>query len=353
MRAGSPEKVGRLTEPVIGNGLEAVERSPATGGPILLMGMPRSGTTWIGKIFDSHPRTIYRHEPDNFTAIRELPLLTESEKWPQYEAVLRGAVSEILALRQTKVAASRPVFGKSYFLPGERAAHRLANFASKALARLLGEFEVPDWRNYAALRDAPLVWKSIESVGRLGTLVRALPGSRAALLVRHPCGYVASVLRGEARRQFEDGCSSSEDYGVFELLVDLPEAKERGLTIDRLHHLSPVERLAWRWVLFNEKAMNDIDAIDRARVFRYEDFCRNPESTTRAAFDFAGLSWSPQTEDFLRASTSADDARYYAIVKDPLRAAMKWQTELDAADIDGILRIAGDTRPGKLFTEEA
>ena len=36
--------------------------------PILLFGMPRSGTTWLGKIFDSHPQVLYRHEPDYLAA---------------------------------------------------------------------------------------------------------------------------------------------------------------------------------------------------------------------------------------------------------------------------------------------
>jgi hypothetical protein len=33
---------------------------------ILVFGLPRSGTTWLGKIFDSHPETLYRHEPDSW-----------------------------------------------------------------------------------------------------------------------------------------------------------------------------------------------------------------------------------------------------------------------------------------------
>ena len=42
--------------------------------PILAIGMPRSGTTWIGKILDSHPRTLYRHEPDTWRRLDTIPL---------------------------------------------------------------------------------------------------------------------------------------------------------------------------------------------------------------------------------------------------------------------------------------
>ena len=31
---------------------------------ILIVGAPRSGTTWLAKILDSHPDVLYRHEPD-------------------------------------------------------------------------------------------------------------------------------------------------------------------------------------------------------------------------------------------------------------------------------------------------
>lgn len=31
---------------------------------ILILGSPRSGTTWLAAIFDSHEDILYRHEPD-------------------------------------------------------------------------------------------------------------------------------------------------------------------------------------------------------------------------------------------------------------------------------------------------
>lgn len=320
-----------------------------TAATILLLGMPRSGTTWIGKIFDSHPQTIYRHEPDNFTAIRDLPLLTLIEDQSRYQATLDSLIPAMLALRHTKVVMSRPVFSKRYFWPGERSVRSFAAFSGKGLARVLGELRFPEWRDYRAVSDGVPVWKSIESVGRLGTLANGLKGSKTLLLIRHPCGYVASVLRGEARGKFEDGGSSSEDYGVFDLLLPLPEARARGLTMDILKGLTPVERLAWRWVLFNEKAMREIEQTPSAKVFRYEDFCNDPEATTRSAFDFVGLTWDAQTSSFLRASTAGDDQRYYAVVKNPKHAASKWKDELGAEKIEQILRITASSKPGQLY----
>ena len=37
---------------------------------ILVLGYPRSGTTWLAKIFDSHPDILYRHEPDELSPAR-------------------------------------------------------------------------------------------------------------------------------------------------------------------------------------------------------------------------------------------------------------------------------------------
>ena len=47
----------------------SVEALAATA--ILIVGAPRSGTTWLAKIFDSHPATLYRHEPDEIVPARD------------------------------------------------------------------------------------------------------------------------------------------------------------------------------------------------------------------------------------------------------------------------------------------
>src|SRR5580692_5237881 len=68
---------------------------------ILILGSPRSGTTWLAKIFDSHPDILYRHEPDELTLPE--PGLDPAEQVRQW-----------LRQRGLRAAAKRPDFSKSW-----------------------------------------------------------------------------------------------------------------------------------------------------------------------------------------------------------------------------------------------
>lgn len=46
---------------------------------LVVLGSPRSGTTWLGKIFDSHPDVLYLHEPDTIRRNWDIPFLPEGE----------------------------------------------------------------------------------------------------------------------------------------------------------------------------------------------------------------------------------------------------------------------------------
>ena len=196
---------------------------------------------------------------------------------------------------------------------------------------------------------ASLVWKSIESVGRLGLVLDALPTSRAMLLIRHPCGYIASVLRGDSQLRFEDNRRSSEDYGILEQLLATPLAQDKNLSLEFFRELSPEERLAWRWVLFNDQAIRDAKNSGRCAVVRYEDVCNDPVKQMQKHFAFAGLDWSLQTESFIEKSTGRSDDAYYSVFKDSKLAAVKWRQELAPDVIERILNVVSGTVPGSLF----
>lgn len=319
---------------------------------ILLFGMPRSGTTWIGKIFDSHPDTLYRHEPDSWGLLNALPLAAALEETERYQDTIRTFCAQLPGMSRTKVAASTPIFPKNYYSPLRYQLFRLNVFAVKAAARVAGEQPVHNFIRAADLPRIRVVWKSVESLGRLGVVARAMQPCHGIHIARHPCGYVASVLRGESRRKFGDEVAASEDTPLLERWLDTPAARRHGLTLDGLKAMHPVERLAWRWVLYNAKAMQDVAEQPGCMTLRYEDLCRDPLGVARQLFEFTRLPWNPQTERFVSESTSRDVGRYYSVVKDPLKASSKWKGELSAEDIDRIYAVVAQTEPGALYPRD-
>lgn len=316
--------------------------------PILLVGMPRSGTTWIGKIFDSHPDTLYRHEPDSVEPIEGVPLVPRVGDWRRYRPAVEAFLRRIPDMRALKVSGSMPVFPKRYLSAFGLYRLRAGIAGAKLAARFAGEWPAPRAGRRPGSGDVRLVWKSIESTGRLGVLVRCAP-MRAVLILRHPCGYVASVLRGEARGKFGDRGSSSEDYGILEMLLDTPAGRSSGVTLETLRSLSAVERLAWRWRLFNDQALDDTQGREDVLVLNYEDLCAAPSAQVERLFRFAGLAFSEQTERFVAASTSTRRGGYYAVFKDPRAAAGRWRGELAPEDVARILAVAAAGPAGSRF----
>ncbi len=321
-------------------------------GCILVFGMPRSGTTWIGKLFDSHPDTLYRHEPDSMQPL-SMPLFPEKENASQYHLELARFVASLPYHRSTKVVGKQPLFPKSYQSGPALHAYRVSVAVAKAASRA--------WRNAPCLyrptaadcERVRLVWKSIESPGRLAACIEALPEARAIHLMRHPCGHVASVLRGEAARRFGDLVPSGEELWLLKMLLATSVGKTHNLTMDELKGLTPEERLTWRWVLTQEQILADVEHNPRVFTVRYEDVCAEPVAMTRRMFEFADLDWRPQTEEFIHASTEATDADYYSVFKQPQASAERWRSELTPQVIERILKVFRRSHLYRFYTDDA
>ena len=307
-------------------------------GPILIFGLPRSGTTWIGKLLDSHPDTLYRHEPDSVYRLA-MPLFPEMHEAGRYRQELEQFVAALPDMRILKIVGKQPLFPKNYHSSPALAAYRASATFVKFAGRILPGMPMPYRPTGAGFEQRCLVWKSIESLGRLGVCLEALPGAWAIYLLRHPCGYVASVLRGEAGHRFAERTPASEDYGIFEMLLATASARNRGLTMDDLKKTTPEERLAWSWVLTQEKVLADTRNSDRILPVRYEDVCGSPVAETRRMFEFAGLSWHPQTQAFITASTTRPQQDYYSVFKNPAASAERWRSDLSSQVIGRVLRI--------------
>jgi hypothetical protein len=289
---------------------------------VLLFGMPRSGTTWIGKLFDSHKDTYYLHEPDSVMPDYEMPLLMGETCQPNR---LSQHVKTWLSPDSEKVIASRPFFNKSYlgFLPW-----RLFLFTAYA-CKLTARLGLPFMRRPLRIQSKPpvLVWKSIESLGRLPAL-HLTSNTISIHIMRHPCGQIASTLRGEEMAQFDGSLISSQDWDLFEKL--LKQSGETRFSLQQIKAMTPEERLTLRWGIINDYALQ-IQASEKAVVLIYEDLCRDPKGQLTELFNKVGLELAEQTSQYLDQSTQGEDKAYYATRKNPLVAAYKWREQLTPA----------------------
>ncbi|HET8555182.1 MAG TPA: sulfotransferase [Rhodanobacteraceae bacterium] len=311
-------------------------------GCILVFGMPRSGTTWVGKLFDSHPDTLYRHEPDSVHRL-SLPLYPDEASARFYRHELEQFVASLPRMRSPEVVGKQPLFAKSYQSRAALAAYRASVIFAKAASRVKRNFPCPYRPTADGTAQARIVWKSIESPGRLGACMEALPKARAIHLMRHPCGYVASQLRGAATKRLSNSEADANNPWTLKMLLATSAGKAHELTLDDARHLAPEERLAWRWVLTEEKILADVAHDRRVLTVRYEDVCAEPFTMTRKMFEFTGLNWQAQTGAFVRASTEtvqrATDTDYYSVFKPSQAAAERWRYELAPEVIERILRI--------------
>lgn len=317
---------------------------------ILLLGAPRSGTSWLAKIFDSHPDVLYRHEPDTVVRNHELPWMCTQDSVAEYREAARVYLQKLLETATLKTAGSLPIFPKRYQSAWLRhlRSGRIYGLRAMEMAgarRFVRGVPVPDLVDVARHPELRVVIKSVSSRGRARLFAEAFPGSRIVFIVRDPFGQVASMLRGAALGKFESPVPVGE-------LLATEQARRYGLTEALFEALPVVEQFAWNWAILNEKAIDDLAGIDTVKVLRYQDLCEQPMLQARQLLAFAGLPWDPQTERFIeRSTTFSGRDRYYQVFKNTTAAMNRWREELAPEDQRRILAVVKATSLAPLCPE--
>lgn len=240
----------------------------------MIFGVPRSGTSWIGQIFNSSPRVAYRFQP----------LFSYEFK----DALDESATAEEIARFHTQIADAKSDF-----------VLQTVNVSGSA---------APSFRKRAP---ELLVWKEVRYLNILPNLA-ARASCRLILVARHPCAVVNSWLR--APREFRPEWRPEEEW-------QLANKKNEG----RPENYFGYERWKSAMRLF----VNLADQFpERTSLLRYEDVVREPLHVTEEAFALCGLPLEQQTRDFLEQSTASDDSDPYGVSRqspDPDR----WRYELD------------------------
>jgi hypothetical protein len=317
---------------------------------ILVFGMERSGTTWIGKIFDSHPDVIYKHEPDSVNKLSSIPLFFKGD-YDQHRAVVSSYVNDLPAMNAPSICAKHPIFDKNYLNLVTYNFIKFNSLLSKIFKRYL-KVDMPIFYKFRRhLSSSRLVWKSIESMSRYGVLSSILKDTKKVLIIRHPCGFVASVVKGKRSGHMTSLSDDYIDVNFWRARLTSEVSREYNLTMEKILSMTQVEELSWRWLVDNNQALRDLRSDPNAITVVYDDLCDNTEEEAKKVFEFCELSWTKPTEDFLSLSTARNDDKYFSVFKDPGESANKWKKQLDIEDINIIKTITMDREgASKYFT---
>lgn len=306
----------------------------------VVLGAPRSGTTWLSKIFDSHPDVVYRHEPDLVAIHADVPHICPDGDEARHVAVTREHFLRLRDLRSLKTVGSRPLFPKSYEMAPLRYARAamltgLRGMLQVVPAQTVNRVPVPEFIPAERRKQLHLVMKSVVSMGRAGLLAEALPEARFIMILRNPFGQIASRLRGEAERKLSRRIRDPE-------LPSLRRAREFGLTEEVLHNCSDVEYFAWEWAILTQKAIDELEGRENVRLVRHKDLVRDPLAQARRLLEFAGVDWREENAAFVtRSSSHQGPDGYFQVMRDRTTVLDRWRKLLSPdqqAQIKGVIR---------------
>lgn len=253
---------------------------------ISLHGAPRSGTSWLGKIFDSHPDVAYRFQP-------------------LFSYRFKGAIDS-----DSPPDAVRQFLQQLYGVIDDSFILQLPQAARGAHPQAFKKASIPD----------VLVMKEVRYHYVIPALMRAVPDAKFVGIVRHPCAVINSWLK--TPREFRPEWDAMAEWR------NAP-SKNQGLR-EEYYGFTKWKELAHQFLTIACNRPNDFLLV------RYEALVTNPESEIEKLFAFCGLEVHSQVRDFLRASQEheVDDPDSVFRTADVME---RWRTELAAPIREAIL----------------
>ena len=280
-------KDSSFTTRLVGRGLGNVWNEMFHPPPIVLLGTHRSGTSWLGRLFEACPGTVYWSEPRPVwmrgDPKRDDDAIPADRATPQICDAIREAF-------QHRVQAA----GGGQFCEKTPSNCLRAEFVARVL---------PEARFVLVVRDGRSVLRSSDEMQGQGINRRRLITRLREVPPWHWPKYVPIALETLGAKLFKRKLSwwGPKPAGWREAM-----------------HMSKGARLGWQWSETLRSALDATEQFSQDRVFqfRYEDMMASPKQTMGALVDFCGFDHGQVMID--RAVKEADPTRID-----------RWRSELD------------------------
>lgn len=250
---------------------------------ILLMGMPRSGTSWLSQIFDSNKNTKLRLSP-------------------LFSYAFKNAVNEKSSKNDWNILLEKVYKAED-------------DFMNQTVRKNKGEYPNFEEKNtnpeFLVIKDTRyhnLTEKSLEMIN----------GLKIIYIVRNPCGAIHSWLT--APREFPATANPKEEWR---------NGKCRKTGEEEFWGFNDWKKVTTLYMDLQKKYPNKI------KIISYEELVDNPAKLTNEIFEFTNLNLEEQTLEFLKKSQSSHVKNEYAVFKNP-KVKDRWKNELNKNIINEI-----------------
>lgn len=251
---------------------------------VCIHGVPRSGTSWLGQIFNSSPNVAFRYQPLFSHAFKSF--VDQSSSRQRIDIFFQ----EILATKDPFILLKDPEFHKGY-----------------------PEFEKNNEPTH-------LVTKEVHCHYVLENLIREKAGIKIIGIVRHPCAVISSWIH--APREFD---------ATWDICEEWRSAPKKN--VGTRQNYFGYEK--WKEVAIDFLALRG-KYPDNFFLLRYSELNKSPLETAHRVFQFCGLPLAKQTVRFIECSKSRSDHHPYSVFRtgDP---DDKWSHMLDMSISSEIL----------------
>lgn len=307
----------------------------------LILGYPRSGTTWFANLFNTHPDVVYRHEiigrchqdfPEElFKKLKFDHSLTDTEYKKAIKIILSPNVESDRA----------PFFKKRHLALNYPKFHYICWLASKTSSLFKPFYKYMFYPRGPHLK---LVIKETRSTMNMDSIIEGIRSDKNIILFRHPCGAIASSVIGIETGKMQHSSNVDREHW-FEENKDREYIEKLNLNTTQIRSLPEHEYLALRWRLQNEDYLAFSTRSSNNIYINYEDFMIDQEAKVKALFAKLPLSYDPDVENFILSCSGVKSSKpllkdssssFYSVYRNKGFDPHKWKISLEPDQIAAI-----------------
>jgi hypothetical protein len=227
--------------------------------------VPRSGSTWLGSIFDSHPDVAYKMQPLFSYAFKDyLDNKSSNERIHLFFNEIARSKDAFINQLEAKEKGIIPVFKKS--------------------------------QNYTHC-----CYKEVRYHHILENMLTVCPDVNAVLIIRNPLAVLYSWYKAPKEFRPEKGWKFDEEWLY---------APKKNLNLpEEFHGYAKWKEAANLFLELKQSFPNQVSLVN------YKDLLNDTKNEVIRLFDFAGLEVDEQTKQFIKESTTQNNEDAYAVYK--------------------------------------